>query len=125
VFGTATELERRGIKLEQWPQPCADGSTLYIGYFRTPHGICVDLWGLVAGADKTNPEPSVALAPEDESDKPLGHSESEDEHCLDSDLEVELQNSDQDTEQTSEMDLESLSEPEEMAEYEYVNEEDI
>ena len=125
VFGTAGELERRGIKLEQWPQPCADGSTLYIGYFRTPHGICVDLWGLVVGGDKTNTAPSVVLAPEDESDKPLGHSESDDEHSLDVDLEVDLQTGDQDADQPGDMDLESLTEPEEITEYEYVNEDDI
>ena len=35
------------IQFEQWPQACSEGSSLYIGYFRTPHGICVDLWGLV------------------------------------------------------------------------------
>ncbi|HLE15320.1 MAG TPA: hypothetical protein VI776_11265 [Anaerolineales bacterium] len=44
---TALELERRGIPFEQWPQACVEGSSLYIGYFRTPHGICVDLWGIV------------------------------------------------------------------------------
>ena len=123
VFGTAGELERRGIKHEQWPQPCADGSTLYIGYFRTPHGICVDLWGLVTGGDKKNPEPSVA--PQDESDQPVSQSESEDEPSLDIDLEVDLQTGDQDPEQPGDIDLESLTEPEEIAEYEYVNEEDI
>jgi len=47
IFQTASELERRGIQFEQWPQACSEGSSLYIGYFRTPHGICVDLWGLV------------------------------------------------------------------------------
>lgn len=49
---TALELERRGIPFELWPQACADGSSLYIGYFRTPHGICVDLWGNVNVAEE-------------------------------------------------------------------------
>jgi hypothetical protein len=44
---TALELERRGIPFEMWPQACLEGSSLFIGYFRTPHGICVDLWGSV------------------------------------------------------------------------------
>lgn len=46
---TALELEQRGIPFELWPQACREGSSLFIGYFRTPHGICVDLWGVVEG----------------------------------------------------------------------------
>lgn len=48
IMKTAKELERRGITFERKPQP--DGgpdSSFYTGYFRTPHGICVDLWGTV------------------------------------------------------------------------------
>lgn len=48
IYQTASELERRGIRFEQWPQTSSTGSSLCIGYFRTPHGICVDLWGHVA-----------------------------------------------------------------------------
>jgi len=47
ILEVAEELERRGIVFEKWPSPCAEGSSLYIGYFRTPHGISIDLWGLV------------------------------------------------------------------------------
>jgi catechol 2,3-dioxygenase-like lactoylglutathione lyase family enzyme len=47
IFSTVEELERRGVEFEQQPQACQEGSSLYIGYFRTPHGICVDLWGFV------------------------------------------------------------------------------
>jgi catechol 2,3-dioxygenase-like lactoylglutathione lyase family enzyme len=47
VLAAANTLEGRGVVFEQWPQPCAPGSSLNIGYFRTPHGICVDLWGEV------------------------------------------------------------------------------
>lgn len=46
ILKVAEELEQRGIAFEQWPGPCAEGSSLYIGYFRTPHGICIELWGL-------------------------------------------------------------------------------
>jgi catechol 2,3-dioxygenase-like lactoylglutathione lyase family enzyme len=52
IFSTVEELERRGVEFEQQPQPCQEGSSLYIGYFRTPHGICVDLWGFVDKEDE-------------------------------------------------------------------------
>jgi len=35
------------IAFEQPPQPCQPGSSLHISNFRTPHGICVELWGVV------------------------------------------------------------------------------
>jgi catechol 2,3-dioxygenase-like lactoylglutathione lyase family enzyme len=47
ILDTTRELISRGIFFEQEPQPCQEGSSLYIGYFRTPHGICIDLWGVV------------------------------------------------------------------------------
>ena len=50
IHATAKELQNRGIEFEQPPQPCQPGSSLYIGYFRTPHGLCVDLWGIVKTA---------------------------------------------------------------------------
>jgi catechol 2,3-dioxygenase-like lactoylglutathione lyase family enzyme len=53
ILATTQELERRGIEFEQAPQPCQPGSSLHIGYFRTPHGICVDLWGMVKPANPT------------------------------------------------------------------------
>lgn len=57
VLATARELEKRGIPFEQWPQPCSAGSALFVGYFRTPHGICVDIWGLV---DAVHPAESLS-----------------------------------------------------------------
>lgn len=51
IFSTVEELERRGVQFEQQPQACQEGSALFIGYFRTPHGICVDLWGFVDQED--------------------------------------------------------------------------
>ena len=56
IYQTASELERRGIRFEQWPQACSNGSSLYIGFFRTPHGICVDLWGQVTHEATTQME---------------------------------------------------------------------
>ena len=46
IFDIAEELERRGIAFEQPPQPVSEGSNYFVGYFRTPHGICIDLCGL-------------------------------------------------------------------------------
>lgn len=48
ILETAEELKKRGIIFETWPQPCTSGSSLYIGTFRSPHGIAIDLWGFVA-----------------------------------------------------------------------------
>ena len=47
LLETTTELERRGITFEQKPQPCTLGSSMCIACFRTPHGISIDLWGVV------------------------------------------------------------------------------
>jgi len=40
------ELEKRGIVFDQPPEPVQPGSSLKVGYFRTPHGICIDLFGM-------------------------------------------------------------------------------
>lgn len=47
IFDTAEELESRGIIFDIPPQPCQAGSTLNIGSFLTPHGITIELWGIV------------------------------------------------------------------------------
>lgn len=47
IFDIADELESRGIIFEIPPQPCQAGSALNIGSFRTPHGIFIELWGIV------------------------------------------------------------------------------
>jgi catechol 2,3-dioxygenase-like lactoylglutathione lyase family enzyme len=47
ILQTTKELERRGVLFEQQPRPCQPRSSLYIGFFRTPHGIPVDLWGYI------------------------------------------------------------------------------
>ena len=44
LLGTIAELEDRGIVFEQQPQPIHEGSDILVGCFRTPHGICIDLW---------------------------------------------------------------------------------
>jgi catechol 2,3-dioxygenase-like lactoylglutathione lyase family enzyme len=45
IMETCEELQQRGISFEQFPQPLRDESNLYVGYFRSPHGIPIDLWG--------------------------------------------------------------------------------
>lgn len=70
VLAAAVTLQGRGVAFEQWPQPCAAGSSLHIGYFRTPHGICVDLWGVV---EQENPDDtSLAEAVPEETGEPAG-----------------------------------------------------
>lgn len=52
ILATAEVLEDRGINFEAPPAPCQEGSQLYIGYFRSPHGIPIDLWGMVGNEDE-------------------------------------------------------------------------
>ena len=68
IFATTEELQSRGIVFEQPPQPCQAGSSLYIGYFRTPHGICVDLWGIVSEPEPQEAEPIAQPAEYDDAD---------------------------------------------------------
>jgi catechol 2,3-dioxygenase-like lactoylglutathione lyase family enzyme len=59
ILATTHELEQRGISFEQLPQPLRPGSSLSIGYFRTPHGISIELWGMVKAA--TSPDVKMSL----------------------------------------------------------------
>jgi hypothetical protein len=47
IIATSHELQHRGIDFEQPPQSLHPDSSLSITSFRTPHGICVELWGKV------------------------------------------------------------------------------
>jgi len=47
ILETAAELEGRGIRFEKRPEPCEPSSPMLTGWFRTPHGVPVDLWGMV------------------------------------------------------------------------------
>lgn len=47
IVETAKRLQSRGVVFEQPPAPSEPDSPMYTGYFRTPHGIPVDLWGMV------------------------------------------------------------------------------
>lgn len=65
IFETVRELERRGIVFEQKPQPCERGSSMFLTYFRTPHGICVDLWGLVPLGDQPSSDLETDIGTKD------------------------------------------------------------
>jgi len=60
ILETVEELERRGVVFEQRPQPNGHGG-LITGYFRTPHGICIDLLGYPepAGRPSARPRPEA------------------------------------------------------------------
>ena len=47
LFATVEELQLRGIQPDQPPQPLFEGSQQWVASFRTPHGICLEIWGLV------------------------------------------------------------------------------
>jgi len=125
VFATAKELERRGISLEQWPQPCTTGSSLYIGYFRTPHGICVDLWGLVDVESSTDPVSPPASSAEPDSEVTQVFGEPVEEEITDIDIEIDVQAADGQlpSEQSDKANQDTQLEPEELHEVEYIDEE--
>jgi catechol 2,3-dioxygenase-like lactoylglutathione lyase family enzyme len=78
IFATVEELEGRGIAFEQQPQSIRPGSTLHIATFLTPHGICVDLWGVVPSH-----RPSLAAGQaEDDADIFLPGDEDDDDLSL-------------------------------------------
>ena len=47
IFQVAEELQKRGISFELPPQAVTEGSNYYVGSFRTPNGICIDLCSIV------------------------------------------------------------------------------
>lgn len=59
IVSTTDELQRRGIYFEQTPQPLHPGSSLSTASFRTPHGICVELWSKVESSN--TPELKLSL----------------------------------------------------------------
>jgi catechol 2,3-dioxygenase-like lactoylglutathione lyase family enzyme len=68
IFATAAELEGRGIVFENPPAPVQPGSSLHVAWFRTPHGICVDLWGIVQLAAQDTHQPPAVSDEEDDED---------------------------------------------------------
>lgn len=60
LLDTFAELEDRGILFSDLLHPCEDGSSLYTCVFQTPHGIAVDLWGLVPIVKTDLPEATIS-----------------------------------------------------------------
>jgi len=76
IMTTAQLLEQRGISFEQPPQPLHPGSSLSIGSFRTPHGISIELWGMVNTATPSSVKMSLPKNHED------GNEDNDDEDDL-------------------------------------------
>jgi catechol 2,3-dioxygenase-like lactoylglutathione lyase family enzyme len=82
IITTTQELQQRGIDFEQTPQPLRPGSSLSIASFRTPHGICVELWGKVETSSSSDVE--LSLSKDQESgngmeDEDIGEFESDED----------------------------------------------
>jgi catechol 2,3-dioxygenase-like lactoylglutathione lyase family enzyme len=75
ILATTQQLLSRGIDFEQTPQPLHPGSSLSIASFRTPHGINVELWGMVETAITSQVEMSLSTVEEngDEEDDEKGN----------------------------------------------------
>ena len=72
IMETAVELERRGVKFDQWPTQPSKKSPLLIGSFRTPNGIGIDLWGFDLEHDSENVDRHSAFEEEDKGIPPTG-----------------------------------------------------
>lgn len=83
IFETVAELEGRSVVFEQLPQPCQPGSNLFIAFFRTPHGICVDLWGFV-DLDEEEMESSAEFSEDFEDPLEDGEEEAEEDEVHES-----------------------------------------
>jgi hypothetical protein len=66
---TVSQLEKRGIVFEQKPAPIHEGSALKMGYFRTPHGVCIDLFGEISIAGDEDDYPREDEDDEEEADR--------------------------------------------------------
>jgi hypothetical protein len=56
IFSTIEKLKQRGIQFVQEPQPVSEGSCQWLASFKTPNGVCLEIWGLVEEQDSTTPE---------------------------------------------------------------------
>jgi hypothetical protein len=58
---TTHQLQQRGIEFDQALQPLHPGSALHISTFRTPHGICVELWSDVTAFQTNQAEMKASI----------------------------------------------------------------
>jgi hypothetical protein len=47
IFSLTEILKGRGIIFDHEPAPVTEGSAQWVASFKTPHGICLEIWGLV------------------------------------------------------------------------------
>jgi catechol 2,3-dioxygenase-like lactoylglutathione lyase family enzyme len=66
IMDTAVELERRGVKFDQWPGFASASSSLIIGSFRTPNGISIELWGFEQLEGDLEDQIAIAYLEEDD-----------------------------------------------------------
>lgn len=90
---TVLQLEKRGIVFEQKPILIHEGSSIKMGYFRTPHGVCIDLFGEIIINEDEDDYPHEDEVDEEEADRLikeiLGLSEDEDDIEEDDDYPTE------------------------------------
>ena len=98
IISTTHELEQRGVFFEQPSQPLRPGSSLSIGYFRTPHGICIELWGMVKTVNSSDAQLSLPKNHDDGD----GNEEEEDESEEDDLVEDEGNTGDEDEDEDEE-----------------------
>ncbi len=85
ILATTLLLQQRGIDFEQTPQPLQPGSSLSIASFRTPHGLCVELWGKMLSENlpdakmDTAPVMQIGEDADDDDEDDLDEDEEDDE----------------------------------------------
>ena len=115
VHATAHALEQRGITFDQLPEPIQPDSSLSIGSFRTPHGISIDLWGMV---EPDSPPDKITLQNQDEQDGDDDEDDELEEEMPDDDEELIPDDEEEQEDDDPVEDGEELIDDEEMVEEE-------
>lgn len=69
ILETVKTLEMRGIVFQQPPVPISGQPHLLVGYFRSPHGVCIDLFGEISLDDEDDDYPREEEEDEAETDR--------------------------------------------------------
>lgn len=64
IFALTEKLKGRGVQFEGEPGPVAEGSEQWVASFRTPHGIHLEIWGLVEMVPDRVDKPQTERKPE-------------------------------------------------------------
>lgn len=73
IFATVEELERRGVRFMQQPEPLSAGSSMYLAAFQSPHGILMEIWG--EGEPETEEKASAISTAEEMAEESIVESE--------------------------------------------------